>query len=284
MKFGVIDIGSNSVRLMISEDGKTLYKLVEITALAEGMGVEKTLKEQAVDRTVSTVSFFVEHAKSEKVDEILIYATAAVRYASNKDYFVKRIKMATGIDLDVISGELEGYIGRLGALSYNDGGIIDVGGASAEITAVKDGTEIYSKSLDIGVVKIKDACGQDKEKALDFITEKIKEYGDIPKVEYYGIGGTATSIASLMQELEPYDPNKVDGFVIKIEELEKWANKLYSLSLEEKSQLKGLQPKRAEVISGGALLLYKILKKIGVSRLIVSEKDNLEGYLTYKRG
>lgn len=284
MKFGVIDIGSNSVRLMISEDGKTLYKLVEITALAEGMGVEKTLKEQAVDRTVSTVSFFVEHAKSEKVDEILIYATAAVRYASNKDYFVKRIKMATGIDLDVISGELEGYIGRLGALSYNDGGIIDVGGASAEITAVKDGTEIYSKSLDIGVVKIKDACGQDKEKALDFITEKIKEYGDIPKVEYYGIGGTATSIASLMQELEPYDPNKVDGFVIKIEELEKWANKLYSLSLEEKSQLKGLQPKRAEVISGGALLLYKILKKIGVNCLIVSEKDNLEGYLIYKRG
>jgi len=284
MKFGVIDIGSNSVRLMINENGKTLYKLVEITALAEGMGVEKILKEQAVDRTVSTVSFFVTHAKSENVDEILIYATAAVRYASNKDYFVNRIKKATGIDLDVISGELEGYIGRLGALSYNDGGIIDVGGASAEITAVKNGSEIYSKSLDIGVVKIKDACAQDKEKALDFITEKIKEYGDIPKVEYYGIGGTATSIASLMQELEPYDPKKVDGFVIKIEELEKWVNKLYSLGLEEKRQLKGLQPKRAEVISGGALLLYKILKKIGVNRLIVSEKDNLEGYLTYKRG
>jgi len=284
MKFGVIDIGSNSVRLMINENGKTLYKLVEITALAEGMGEEKILQEQAVDRTVSTVSFFVEHAKSEKVDEILIYATAAVRYANNKDYFIQRIKSATCIDLDVISGELEGYIGRLGALSYNDGGIIDVGGASAEITAVKNGVEIYSKSLDIGVVKIKDACGQSREKALDYITEKIKEYGDIPKVEYYGIGGTATSIASLMQELEPYDPNKVDGFIIELKDLEKWIEKLYSLSIEGKRQLKGLQPKRAEVISGGVLLLYKILKKIGVNRLIVSEKDNLEGYLTYKRG
>jgi len=284
MKFGVIDIGSNSVRLMINENGKTLYKLVEITALAEGMGEEKILQEQAVDRTVSTVSFFVEHAKSEKVDEILIYATAAVRYANNKDYFIQRIKSATCIDLDVISGELEGYIGRLGALSYNDGGIIDVGGASAEITAVKNGVEIYSKSLDIGVVKIKDACGQSREKVLDYITEKIKEYGDIPKVEYYGIGGTATSIASLMQELEPYDPNKVDGFIIELKDLEKWIEKLYSLSIEGKRQLKGLQPKRAEVISGGVLLLYKILKKIGVNRLIVSEKDNLEGYLTYKRG
>jgi len=284
MKFGVIDIGSNSVRLMINENGKTLYKLVEITALAEGMGEEKILQEQAVDRTVSTVSFFVEHAKSEKVDEILIYATAAVRYANNKDYFIQRIKSATCIDLDVISGELEGYIGRLGALSYNDGGIIDVGGASAEITAVKNGVEIYSKSLDIGVVKIKDACGQSREKALDYITEKIKEYGDIPKVEYYGIGGTATSIASLMQELEPYDPNKVDRFIIELKDLEKWIEKLYSLSIEGKRQLKGLQPKRAEVISGGVLLLYKILKKIGVNRLIVSEKDNLEGYLTYKRG
>ena len=284
MKCAVIDIGSNSVRLMLSENGKTLYKLVEITALAEGLGQEKILKSQPVDRTVSAVCFFVEHAKKQGVEDVMIFATAAVRYAQNKQSFIDEIKSRTGLDLDVISGEEEAYIGRLGALGFGDGGIIDIGGASAEITAVIDGKEAYSKSLDLGVVKIKDTCLQDKKSAKQFIEKKINEYGCIPKTTYFGIGGTATSLASVIQELQPYDPSKVDGFVITQQTLEFWVDKLYSLSVEQREKLKGLQPKRASVIAGGALFLLEIMKKIGLKSIIVSEKDNLEGYLINKRG
>ena len=92
MKYGVIDIGSNSVRLMINQDGKTLYKLVKITRLAEGMGDERILKAQSVDRTVSAVSFFKEKAHQEKVAKLFVFATAAVRMAVNKDYFISELK------------------------------------------------------------------------------------------------------------------------------------------------------------------------------------------------
>ncbi len=283
MKYAVIDIGSNSVRLMININGKTLYKLVQTTRLAENMGSERILKAQSVDRTVSAVSFFVDKAKFEQVDELYIFATAAVRTANNSQIFVKAIKDFTGYDVDVISGEKEALIGRIGAIGNSDGGIIDVGGASSEVTAVIDGEQVYSKSLELGAVKIKDACGQDKGLAQALISEKIKDYNEIPKAEYRGIGGTATSIAGILLELEPYDPLRVDGFRLEVLELEKLVYKLYSMTVEERKLLKGLQPARAEVIAGGALLLLNIIKKIGVSSILISESDNLEGYLELKR-
>ncbi len=283
MKFGVIDIGSNSVRLMINENGKTLYKLVNTTKLAEGMGAERLLKSQSVERTVSAVSFFVKKAREEKVDELNIFATAAVRTANNSSDFVKAVKEATDIDVDVISGEMEAFIGRLGAIGDCDGGIIDVGGASTEVTAVINGKQVYSKSLNLGAVKIKDAVGQDKILAKQLITQTIIDYGVIPKTVYRGIGGTATTIAAMILELEVYDPQKVDGFRIGLSELEELADKLYSMTVEQRKKLKGLQPARAEVIAGGAMLLLNIMKKIGIDSLIVSESDNLEGYLELKR-
>ncbi len=283
MKYGVIDIGSNSVRLMLNEKNKTLYKLVTTTRLAEGMGSEKILKAQSVDRTVSAVSFFVDKAKKEKVDKLYIFATAAVRNAVNSGEFVKVVKQSTGFDVDVISGETEAYIGRIGAIGNADGGIIDVGGASSEVTAVIGGNEVFSKSLDLGVVKIKDHCEQDRFKAQRLIENKIREYGLIPKTIYHGIGGTATTIAAMLMELEPYDPDKVDGFYVSLEELEKLTDKLYQTSVEDRKGLKGLQPARAEVIAGGVLLMQNIIKKIGLDGFFVSERDNLEGYLELKR-
>ncbi len=283
MKYGVIDIGSNSVRLMINENGATIYKLVNTTRLAEGMGVERVIKQQSADRTVSAVSFFVSHAKTENVDEIFIFATAAVRNAVNAKDFVEKVKNATGYDVEIISGETEAYIGRLGAIGNGDGGIIDVGGASTEISAVKNGKVVYSKSVNIGSVKIKDDCGQNRNGAKVFIDNAINEYGEIPEVVYYGIGGTATSLASVSMELEPYNPERVNGYELSVLELERLVDKLYSLPVEDRKKLKGLQPARAEVIAGGALLLLGVMKKIGLKKLIVSERDNLEGYLEHKR-
>jgi exopolyphosphatase/guanosine-5'-triphosphate,3'-diphosphate pyrophosphatase len=282
MLYGVIDIGSNSARLMMHDGRKTLYKRVKITALAENMGKEKVLTEVAIKRTALAISEFVQHAKEQKADKIYAFATAAVRYAVNKKDFLDSVKNLAGIDVEVVSGEMEAELGYKGALNGKDGGIIDIGGASAEVVAVKNNVKLYEKSLDIGVVKIKDNCGQDKKRITEFCSQKIKEYGDIPKTEFFGIGGTATSLASIILELEPYDPEKVNGFKIEISVLEKLCDKLFSMSLEDRKKLKGLQPERAEVIAGGAMLLLQIMKKIGIEHITVSESDNLEGYLMCK--
>ena len=282
MKYGVIDVGSNSVRLMMSDGVKSLYKQVCTTRLAEGMNADNMLNEKAVERTVSAVSFFVDKAKEENADKIFIFATAAVRKAVNSYIFTDLVYNSCGIKVDVISGQKEALTGMIGALSYQDGAIIDVGGASTEISVVKGGNVLYSKSIDIGSVVLFNQCGQDYDKAKAFVASKILEFRGVPNCNFVGIGGTATSVASMLQELEPYDPEKVDGYFVGIENLSILLEKLYGMSVEERKKLKGLQPERAKVIAGGVLILHSVLSLLKKDGYTASERDNLEGYLTLK--
>ena len=284
MKYGVIDIGSNSVRLMINVDGRTLRKEVLSTRLAEKMGTEKVLQESAIIRTASAVSFFVDKAKDEQVDEVLIFATAAVRQAVNKQVFIDKVKDLTGIEIEVVEGQEEAKLGAIGALNGNDGGIIDVGGASSEVLIVKGGQIVYSKSIDVGAVKIYNECGQDKNKILQFVQNAVVEYGNIPCAKFFGIGGTATSVASMDLKMAVYDPKRVQGHNINISQIKDLRDMLLDMSLAEKRNLIGLQPDRAEIIGGGVALIYEILKIAKVDTLFISEMDNLEGYLMTKRG
>ncbi len=279
MKYAVIDIGSNSVRLMLSDGEKTLYKKVNSTKLAEGMGDEKILTEVAITRTASAVADFYSQAKSQDVKEIFVFATAAVRQAKNANSFTNRVKELCGAVVDVISGEDEAELGRVGALGGKDGGVIDVGGASSEVIVVKNGKVVYSHSINLGAVKLKDACGQDFNTVAKMTAEKIREYGKVPKSPFYAIGGTATTLVSLELGLEPYDPSRVDGFVFTKTALSSLTDKLFSLSVKEREKLKGMFPPRAEVIAGGAKLLLDIVRLLGVEEITVSERDNLEGYL-----
>jgi len=282
MKYAVIDIGSNSVRLMLGDGNTTFYKLVKTTRLAEGMLDSNILTADAIKRTVSAVSFFVDRAKEEDVDGIYIFATAATRKAENRNKFLLAIKNACGYDVDVVSGEVEARLGYVGALGGCDGGIIDVVGASTEITVVDGGCSIYTKSIELGAVSLTDKCGQDMLKADCFVNEKILEYGKVPGSKFYSIGGTATSIAAMLQELEPYDPNKVDGYTVSIDQLNDLKQRLYLLSVEEREKLKGLQPERAKVIANGVNILLSLMSKFNINEITVSEKDNLEGYLKLK--
>lgn len=283
MKYGVIDIGSNSVRLMISENGQTIKKYVKTTRLAENMEADNNLQDISIERTACAVSFFVNMAKEQNADKVYIFATAAVRQAKNKQVFISKVKDLTGIIVDVIEGELEARLGAIGALNGSDGGIIDVGGASSEVLIVKNGKIIYTKSLNIGAVKLFNLCGQDKEKILELVHKTVEEYGEIPTTTFFGIGGTATSIASMDLSLSVYNPKLVHGHVISIENILQLRNKLLNMSVEEKRNIVGLQKDRAEVIAGGVAIVYEILKRANTQKIIISENDNLEGYLEIKR-
>jgi len=104
----------------------------------------------------------------------------------------------------------------------------------------------------------------------------------VPKTTFYAIGGTATSLSAICQRLDPYDPSKVHGYRLGLDEIKNLVDRLYSMTVEDRKKLKGLQPERAEVISGGALLMQKILEFLCVGQVVTSERDNLEGYLIKK--
>lgn len=280
--YAVIDIGSNSVRLMLFDGVKAVKKICKITKLAEGLGIGSALKKEASERTAETVSTLCKTAKDMGCKKVYAFATAAVREAVNGKEFCDRVNELCGVKVDVIKGEEEAELGFSGAVD-GDGGIIDIGGASTEVT-VKDGGEVvFKKSVGLGVVKIRDFAEYGFIDADQMIETRIKEFGKIPVQKFFGIGGTATSVAAIMQRLSPYDPEKVDGFVIKIEDLKEFYDKIYSLSVSELKNLKGLQEGRADVIKGGINLLYKLMLYIGIDKITVSEKDNLEGYFYKNR-
>ena len=282
MKWGIIDIGSNSVRLLVVDGAKTLLKTNKITRLSENMGDELTLKTEMVDRTVCAVSFFVNTAKKMGVENIKIFATAAVRKAKNKQFFIDKIKSETGYDLDVVSGELEAKLGVLGALKNDDGAVIDIGGASTEIAIKTNGEISYLKSIDIGAVNTTEKGSNLLEKTLEFISEKINDFGDIKLSNLVGIGGTITSLASISLKLEVYDAEKVNGYALSYSEIERLNNMLFNMSIEERESLIGLQKERANIIASGSAILLCVMKKFNVKNITISESDNLEGYSIYK--
>lgn len=286
MKISAIDVGSNSVRLGVFADGKTLYKRINTTRLSEGLSFSGALKSEAIERTALAVAQFAKQAKEDGAERIYAFATAAVRSASNGREFTARVKELCGIEVEVISGQAEAEIGILGALGRRDGGIIDVGGASTEVTVKKDGKTVYSKSVDIGAVRLYDLAGRDKAKLLKVINEKIKEYKSFnaSNTDMYAIGGTATTIASVKHALKVYDPNVTHGTVLSAEYIGFIADKCLSLSIDEVRAIDGMDVKRADVIGGGCLLLYAVMQKFGIAKLTVSESDNLEGYIMLEEG
>ena len=160
MKYGVIDIGSNSVRLMVSDGTKTLYKRVNTTRLSEGLGLTGKLTEAAMSRTADAAAEFVRAAEADGCGEIYAFATEAVRSASNGGEFVA-MAAARGVTVDVVRGETEAKLGFYGAYSGGRQAVLDIGGASTELAiGGEDGME-YGKSLHIGSVRIKDLCGED---------------------------------------------------------------------------------------------------------------------------
>ena len=284
MKISAIDVGSNSVRLMVMADGKTLYKQLDTTRLAEGLAQSGVLKPEAIERTARAVQLFAAAAELNGAGTPHVFATAAVRSSKNGADFVARVKALTGIDVDVLSGEEEAACGILGALRGRDGGIIDLGGASTEITLQQGGKTLYSKSVNIGTVRLFDMAGQDRSALQAAIDNSLNGYGSLSLdgKDIYGIGGTATSLAALYHELEKYDSKVVEGTVLTREWLCAEAEKLLSLTVEERRALRGMEPRRADVIAGGCLLMYSILNRFNADRITVSESDNLEGYVLLK--
>ncbi|HIQ66697.1 MAG TPA: Ppx/GppA family phosphatase [Candidatus Coproplasma stercoravium] len=284
MKISAIDVGSNSVRLMVMADGKTLYKQLDTTRLGEGLANSGVLKPEAIERTARAVQLFAAAAELNGAGTPYVFATASVRSASNGGDFVKRVKQLTGIDVDVISGEEEAACGITGALRGRDGGIIDLGGASTEITLQKGGKTVYSKSVNVGTVRLYDIAGQDRQALERAARTALKDYGNLSLAgtDMYGVGGTATSLAALFHELPAYDPKVVDGTVLTVGWLGSMAERLLSMPVEERKAMRGMDVRRADVIAGGCLLLHHILKRFGAEKLTVSESDNLEGYVLLK--
>ncbi len=279
MKKAVIDIGSNSVRLMLWADGTTLYKKISTTRLGEGLAIRPVLREDAMARTAEAVARFAEEGRSAGAD-VCAFATAAVRTAENGAAFCALVRRTSGLAVDVVSGGREAELALCGALGGGDGTVLDIGGASTELCMRRDGKKSFAVSLDVGAVRLYDLCRDDPARLEAAMSAALSPLGGVrTEGKTYAVGGTATTLAALHLGLGSYDASAVQDCRLTLAAVEELTRKLLALSPQARKNLKGMDPRRADIIAGGAYLLESVMRALQLGAVFASDRDNLEGYL-----
>jgi ppx/gppA family phosphatase len=301
MKVATVDIGTNSMRLLIAdyENNKIFNrkKYVEVTRIGKGVDEKGMISGEAINLNSSVLEKFISLAKSKRCEKIRVIGTSALRDSKNSDEFIKKAYEKTGVNIEIISGEMEANLGFLGIKSILDEKkytlTIDIGGGSTEfILGNRDGELVFSKSENIGVVRLTERflkldipsdieiIEMDKyiETVIGDTIDVLKRY-DIGK--FIGIGGTATSISSMIQKMEIYCSDKIHNSKIYYDELLEIYKNLKKMTLEEKKMIVGLQAKRADVIFTGVCIMKKIMSMLDIEYVTVSEYDNLEGMIYF---
>lgn len=305
MKVSCIDIGTNSIRLMnaIYENGvfSDVQKHLSMTRLGKGVNETRMLDEARMEESVQVIYEYCEMAKGWGSEEILLMATSAVRDALNSVAFVKRVAERTGFTIDVISGDLEAEVGFRGvllgaeqvAMNHEAILVVDIGGGSTELI-VGDRLGIrYAVSLNIGAVRLTGAyVSHDPVLDMETVALKSAAMAEISKVaamlkgysfqQVIGIGGTATTYATMVHGVDHYSRERVHGLTVDMDALEAFNALLASKTTEARKKIIGLEAKRADIIYAGGIILESVLKALERSRFSVSDYDNLEGYAAYK--
>lgn len=300
-KYSVIDIGSNSIRLLNTavEDGKIISgeKHLRMTRLGKNVDSSKMLTEESMEQTFDALIEFKKMSEEFGGELIGAYATSAVRDSLNKEYFTKEAYKRSGIEVEVISGEEEAYLGYLGVLAglqdFSRVLIIDIGGGSTELITGDRSSIERAKSLNVGAVRMTgkhlfEPLVTDLEN-----TELIKDIMSIVKYEMehiikfnpdavVGIGGTVTTLGAMKLKMETYDREKIHNYTVSLDDIIAINKDLKSKGLEERKQIPGLQPKRADIIYAGGVILQCIMEGTNLSHITVSDFDNLEGQLVKK--
>lgn len=290
----IIDIGTNSVRLLMAEkdekgEWKTLRKELRSTRLGEGMTDKATIGQGAKERTLSAVGEFTAMAKLEGAEDIFAYGTSIMRDASNGEEFADEVTAASGVPVRILSGKEEAYYSYIGAAGTSGviTSVVDIGGGSTEI-CVGFGTDVGARhSFRLGCVRCSKqfdtttARGRGELKKHCFTlfreTDLMESMRNVKR--WIGVGGTITSLASMLQELEVYDSSKVQDYVIHPEDVSEILEKLSQMSYDDKCHMKGLLPSRADIIVAGVVILDSLMEYFALSEITVSDRDLSEGLL-----
>ncbi len=297
MRVAALDVGSNSVRLLVAQEraGRAVQvaSYGATTRLAEGFGEKAAFRSQAVARTVGAARLMVEQARRHHVSRIRAVATGVLRGTRDAEVVLGLIEDAAGVRVEVLSGEEEGRLCLLGAWHMvgpdrAKARLVDVGGGSTELVEGTPWRVDRALSLPLGCVMVAEHFLRSDPPTLAEVTaagvevaRQLAVLGLAPQEEdVIATGGTATSLASVELSLRRYSAERVHGRRLDRERLESVAGRLASMTLAERKQLQGLSPDRADIIVGGAIILLKVLEYWGADRYVVSDRGLRHGMVT----
>jgi exopolyphosphatase/guanosine-5'-triphosphate,3'-diphosphate pyrophosphatase len=298
VRVAVVDLGSNSTRLLVADvaDGTVtdLEHRTEVPRLGEGVDESGRLSDDAIERVHAVLSGYREVIDDLGAMKVIGVATSAVRDAENGDEFRERLSERFGIDARTISGEEEARLTFLGATSARgrrgtETMVLDIGGGSTEFVVGEPGAEPrFHVSAKLGSVRHTERhlasdppTPEELESLRDDVRGTIEQEIPADIRDSVGMGiavaGTATSLAAIDLELDPYDPERVHGYELSLSASERILEQLASKTVDERRQVTGLHPDRAPTIVAGAMILVEAMKAFDLTQMEVSEADLLHG-------
>jgi exopolyphosphatase/guanosine-5'-triphosphate,3'-diphosphate pyrophosphatase len=277
LRVAAVDLGTNSIRLLVAdvEEGRVeeeVHRETRIVRLGEGVDERRRLLPAPIARARNVLVDYRRTAGRLGAARTLLVATSAVRDAENGEAFLGEIEWSYGFATHLLTGDEEAEltfrgVGRPEAL------VVDVGGGSTELI----GRGVRT-SLDVGSVRLTERflrsdppTPEELDEAAALVRSLLPALG--PKATI-GVAGTFTTLAAL--ELGGYDPTRTHGFGLTRDAVERWTDRLASVPVEERT-FPGLEPARAPVIVGGALIVRETMRHAGLDSIEVSERDLLDG-------
>lgn len=294
-RVAIIDIGSNSIKFFVGEQGadgtiQTIVDKNDIARLGEGLRETGRISDEALERNAQSVAAFAAEARELGADTIVSVGTMALRSAANSADFVARVKGLCGVEVQIIPGEEEArlsYLAILSGMPVPDGDLVifDTGGGSTEFI-FGHGTELVNRfSVNLGAIRITEKFFADDpvkpgstEAAIEEIDKEFAEAGVNGKpVKVVGMGGTVTSMGAVKHKMVKYDPDVIQGSILTRADIAEQIAAYSEKTIAQRREMPGLQPKRADVILAGACILQDIVDRLGVDELTISDRGLRHG-------
>lgn len=298
MRVGVIDMGTNSTRILLAdvEDGeiRELERLLTITRLGAHVDRDGRLSETAMGRTRKAVTGYVERARELDCDVIFASATSAVRDAANGEAFMHALSRDLGIPARTLSGDEEARATFRGVTSAQPSpgktAVIDVGGGSTEIVVGRGSDVLGAVSLQAGCVRMTERWLNENtvgpaeltvaREEIDGLIDRHVSPDLLEPVEAdpIAVAGTATTLAAIQLGLPGYDAERIHGTRVRRDAIATWIAKLAPLTAEQRRAMyPAIEAGRAPLIIGGALVLLAVLDALHADAYVASERDILHG-------
>ncbi|PRY01863.1 Ppx/GppA phosphatase family protein [Allonocardiopsis opalescens] len=299
-RVAAIDCGTNSIRLLIAEPDpatgglRDIERRMEIVRLGQGVDETGRLAPEALQRTFTALTGFVKLIDQHAVGSVRMVATSATRDAANRQEFIDGVRGVLGVEPEVITGDAEARLSFAGATAELAGRelpepylVVDIGGGSTEF--VLGGTEVAAAaSVDIGCVRLTErrlrsdpptppqvaAATGDIEAAVE------RASGTVPLRSartLVGLAGTVTTVAGIALGLSGYDAERIHHSSIPARQVYEVSTYLLALPREQRARIPVMHPGRIDVIAAGALILDRVMRRLDVSEVLVSEHDILDG-------
>lgn len=291
MRAAVIGIGSNSVRMLVAEaaDGeiRRISRDRAGTRLFAWLDEAGNLSREAMASSCAAVKRMADSARSQGAEKVHLFATSATRDAANNADFAALLKAETGLTLEICSGDEEAALSFFGATDGGDSGVIDIGGGSTEIIIGQGMNIRCSFSCQMGAVRlfqripIRDHGDLDtvEQIAADILADKLLDYPVLSMPgSWRGTGGTFTTLAAMVKGIYWTDRTYMHGTVLTEADVARFERQLADMTLEQRKQLPGLQPNRADIVVHGICILRAIMRRMHIGQITVSEYGNLDGY------